>query len=47
MASEVETGETEEEEVEFDSTPRRKTGQIETYEVDSIIQRKFENVNVF
>ena len=43
MLSGIETGETEEE-IELDDVPRRRHGQIETYEVDSIIQRKFENV---
>ncbi|CAI2165773.1 1916_t:CDS:2 [Funneliformis geosporum] len=45
--SEVEAGETEEsfeEEVELEEMPRRKlSGKFETYEVDSIVQRKFEN----
>jgi hypothetical protein len=41
---EVEIEETEEEEVEIDDFSRHRHGQIETYEVDSIIQRKFENV---
>ncbi|RIA89861.1 hypothetical protein C1645_771257 [Glomus cerebriforme] len=40
-----EIGETEDEELEFDDFPRRRHGQIETYEVDSIIQRKVENGN--
>ncbi|CAG8470467.1 13601_t:CDS:2 [Funneliformis caledonium] len=43
--SEVEAGETEEsyeEEVEIEEMPRRKYSKFETYEVDSIVQRKFE-----
>ncbi|RGB32508.1 hypothetical protein C1646_762773 [Rhizophagus diaphanus] len=39
---EVEIEETEEE-VEIDDFSRHRHGQIETYEVDSIIQKKFEN----
>jgi len=44
-----EAGETEEsfEEEELDEFPRRKHGRVETYEVDSIVQRKFENVKYF